>query len=145
MEGQIVAAAKPSGIKAAHLMCGMPVWGIAGLLGSLYLAYVSYEHIRRQGFNWKHDAWSIVTYAAWVLLLAGLTSATRCWRERMFFGLVLTNFVLGFLLTVWASAPREAVRDVRMIAAGLWGLAAVVSFAITLAPGTTASLRKKAE
>jgi hypothetical protein len=137
-----VAAAKPSRITVAHLMCGTPLWGVAGAAGCVYLAYLSYEHVRRQGFNWKHDAWSIVTYSVWVLLLAGLTSATRCWRERMFFGLVLANFVLGFLLTVWASATRDAVRDVRIISGVLWGLAAMVSLAITLAPGRSAGRGK---
>jgi hypothetical protein len=131
VEGQVTLPAKARHGRPIHLMCGMPVWGIAGFVGCAYLAFVSYEHVRRQGFNWKHDAWSIATYAVWVLLLAGLTSATRCWRERVFFALVLANFALGFGLTVWAGAPREAVRDVRVISSVLWGLAAVASGVVT--------------
>jgi hypothetical protein len=57
--------------RSAHLMCGMPVWGIAGVLACSYLAYLSYSHVRRAEFDWPHDAWSIVTYAVWVLLMGG--------------------------------------------------------------------------
>jgi hypothetical protein len=126
-------------------MCGTPVWGIAGALACSYLAYVSYRHVRLAEFDWSHDALSILTYAVWVLLMAGLLSETRCWRERIFFGLVLANFILGFSLAAWRAAPIRAVREVRMTSAGLWTAAALMSVVITFSLGQAATARKKIE
>jgi hypothetical protein len=141
MEAQVTPV-KTRRARSAHLMCGTPVWGIAGVLACSYLAYLSYNHLRLAEFDWSHDALSILTYAVWVLLMAGLLSETRCWRERIFFGLVLTNFILGFVLAMWGAAPIQAVRDVRMISAGLWAAAALVSVAVTFSSGRA---RKKIE
>lgn len=134
MEGQVVPVGGQRG-KSAHLMCGTPIWGIAGLLACSYLAYLSYSHVRRAEFYWPHDAWSIATYAVWVLLILGLLTETRCWRERIFFALVLANFTLGFALAGWGNAPKEAVYDLRVISVGFWGLAAVVCLFLTFSPG----------
>jgi hypothetical protein len=135
---------KPPRTKPAHLMCGQPIWGIAGVLSCSYLAYLSWSHVRREEFEWPHDGWSILTYAIWILLMGGLLSETRCWRERIFFGLVLTNFVLGFALVIWNAAPGDAVRNVRIISAVLWGLAAAVSLIVTFSSGTPSAVAKKA-
>jgi tellurite resistance protein TehA-like permease len=124
-------------------MCGMPIWGIAAALGCSYLAYLSYGHVRRGEFDWPHDAWFIVTYAVWVMLMAGLMSETRCLRERIFFALVLANFTLGFVLAIWGTAPLEAVRGVRVISTGLWSLAALVSLAVTFSSRKRTSVEKK--
>src|SRR5207245_555509 len=37
---------KPRRIKPAHLMCGQPIWGLAGVLSCAYLAYLSWGHVR---------------------------------------------------------------------------------------------------
>lgn len=145
MEEQITPTTKARRTRAAHLMCGIPIWGIAGVLGCSYLAHLSYRHVRRGEFDWPHDGWTIVTYAVWVVLMAGLTSETRCLRERIFFVLVLANFTLGFVLALWAAAPLEAVRGVRVISAGLWGLAALVSVVVTFSSGQRTSVEKKAD
>ena len=121
------APVKPHRIKAAHLMCGTPIWGIAGLLACAYFAWLSYAHVRRGEFFWTHDSWSILAYAIWVLLLAGLWSETRCWRERIFFALVLANFTLGFVVAMWRAAPAATIHQVRLITTALWSLAALVS------------------
>jgi hypothetical protein len=122
---------KPHRIKPAHLMCGQPVWGIAGALACFYFAYLSLVHIRRNDFAWVHDGWSIVTYGIWVLLMAGLLFEPRCWRERIFFALLLANFALGFALAVWADVPVPTVREARAISGAAWMLAALVSLTIT--------------
>ena len=142
MEGQVTPTTKPGRAKPAHLMCGMPLWGIAGAILCSYLAYVSYAHVRQGEFGWAHDFLSIVTYAVWVLLIAGLISETRCLRERLFFVLVFANFTLGFVLAVWAEAPFETVRKVREISSALWALAAVASLVVALSPGRTTSEKK---
>ena len=144
MEEQVTPTTKVPRAKAAHLMCGMPIWGITAALGCTYLAYLSYGHVRRAEFDWPHDTWFIVTYAVWVLLMAGLISETRCLRERAFFALVLANFTLGFVLAIWVAAPLEAVRGVRIISAGLWGLAALVSVVVAFSSGQT-TVEKKVE
>ncbi|HEV2717953.1 MAG TPA: hypothetical protein VGU64_22000 [Terriglobales bacterium] len=145
MEEQVTPTTKVRRIKPAHLMCGMPLWGIAGALACSYFAYLSYSHVRRGEFGWPHDTWFIVTYAVWVLLMAGLISETRCLRERVFFALALANFTLGFVLAIWEAAPLEAVRGVRIISSRLWGLAALVSVVVAFSSGQDASLEKKAE
>lgn len=126
--------------RAAHLVCGTPVWGIAGVIGCAYLAYVSYSHVRQQQFDWPHDTWFIVTSAVWILLMAGLMSETRCWREQMFFGLVLANFALGFTVAVWKDAPVSTVRQLREASAALWTLAALISLVMTFSSGNRASI-----
>jgi hypothetical protein len=137
VEGEITPATKPR--KPAHLMCGMPLWGIAGAVLCSYLAYLSYAHVRQGDFGWAHDFLSIVTYAVWVILIAGLISETRCLRERLFFVLVFANFTLGFVLAVWSDAPYEMVRKVREISGGLWVLAAIASLVVTVSPGSSAA------
>ena len=139
MEGEITPTTKPRRAKPAHLMCGMPLWGIAGAMACSYLAYVSYAHVRQGEFSWSHDFLSIVTYAVWVILIAGLISETRCLRERLFFVLVFANFTLGFVLAVWADAPLEMVRKVREISSGLWALAAIASLVAAVSPGNTST------
>lgn len=134
MEGQ-VAPAKHRREKPAHLMCGKPLWGIAGLVCCSYFAYLSYSHVRQAEFEWPHDWGSILAYAVWVLLMAALTSETSCWLERLFLLLVLANFALGFVLAVWANAPYQRVRDLRVTSVWTWALAALVSGAITFAGG----------
>ena len=138
MEGEITPTTKPRRAKPAHQMCGMPLWGIAGAMVCAYLAYLSYAHVRQGEFSWSHDFLSIVTYAVWVILIAGLISETRCLRERLLFVLVFANFTLGFVLAVWAEAPFEMVRKAREISSALWALAAIASLVVALSPGRTA-------
>jgi len=145
VEEQVTPTPKVRRTKSVHLMCGMPVWGIAGALACAYLTYLSYSHVRRGEFDWPHDTWFIVTYGVWVLLMAGLMSETRCLRERVFFALVLANFTLGFVLAIWVAAPLEAVRGVRIISAGLWGLAALVSVVVAFSSGQATTVEKKVE
>jgi tellurite resistance protein TehA-like permease len=142
VEGEITPTTKPRRTKPAHLMCGMPLWGIAGAMVCSYLAYVSFAHVRQAEFSWSHDFLSIVTYAVWVILISGLISETRCLRERLFFVLVFANFTLGFVLAVWADAPLDVVRKVREISSGLWVLAAIASLVVALSPGRTTSENK---
>ena len=120
--------------RPAHLLCGQRVWGVAVLAAGSYFSYLSYLHVQRAAFGWKHDAWSMATYAVWVLLLAGLTFAIQCLRERLFYGLLLVNFAMGFGLTVWSDASLEAVRGVRIISTVVWALAAVAGFVAGLSP-----------
>jgi hypothetical protein len=120
VEGQITPAAKSHREKAAHLMCGAAVWGVGGAVACADLAYLSFAHWRRQEFDWPHDLWFIVTCGVWILLMAGLIAETRCWRERIFFTLVLLNFVLGFTVAVWLEAPAGMVRELRIASAMLW-------------------------
>ena len=136
MEGQVARATKPRRDRRAHLMCGMPVWGIAGVFGCAYLAYLSYDHVRRHEFDWPHDPIFILTYAVWILLMAGLLFETRCWRERTFFALVLANFSLGFTLASWKTAPPEAVRELRIASCVLWAFAALVSMVVAYSSPT---------
>jgi ABC-type transport system involved in cytochrome c biogenesis permease subunit len=143
LEGEITPTTKSPRAQPAHLMCGMPLWGIAAAMVCSYLAYVSYAHVRQGEFSWSHDFLSIVTYAVWVTLIAGLISETRCLRERLFFVLVFANFTLGFVLAVWAEAPFEMVRKAREISSALWALAAIASLVVALSPGSTAE--KKAD
>ena len=133
MEGQI-GAAPPRRPRPAHLVCGTPVWGVTGMLVCSYLAWLSYVHVRRGPYDWPHDGWAIASYGVWILLMAGLISETRCLRERVFFGLILVNFVMGFTLASWERAPMSTVRELRVLTALSWAAAAVLSAFMTFAP-----------
>src|SRR5260370_5665069 len=91
-------------------MCGTPFWGVAGAAGCAYLSYLSYSRLRDADFSWAHDWQSILTGAVWIVLIAGLLSETRCWREGIFFWVVFVNFTLLFWIFVSTTAPINAGR-----------------------------------
>jgi hypothetical protein len=113
--------------RSAHLLCRTSLWGVAGFLGCGYFAWISYVHLSRSEYDWPHDIWTACTYVVWIILLCGLTVDTKCVRERIFFGILVVNFVVGGTLTFWSSATVADVRSARMITGILWALAAVVS------------------
>jgi hypothetical protein len=117
---------KPS-YSSVHLMCLTPLWGVAGFLGCAYFAWVSFGHATRHEYAWPHDAWTAATYIVWIILLAALTVDTRCVRERVFFGLLVINFVVGFGVTLWYSIPSADVRMARIGTGALWAAAALIS------------------
>ncbi|MBZ5665427.1 MAG: hypothetical protein LAO30_12565 [Acidobacteriia bacterium] len=112
---------------SGHLMCRTPLWAVAGFLGCVYFAWLSFSHVTRQEYDWPHDWWTAATYIVWILLLAGLALDTRCLRERVFFGLLVINFVIGCGLTLWHSIPAVNVRTARIGTGTLWALAALLS------------------
>jgi hypothetical protein len=120
--------AKPP-YRSGHLMCRAPLWGLAGFLGCAYFAWVSFGHVIRSEYDWPHDGWTAATYIVWILLLAGMVFDTRCRRERLFFGLLVVNFVVGCGLTLWSNVPVGDMRAARIGTGVLWALAAVVSLA----------------
>ncbi len=118
--------------RSRHLMCTTPFWGVAGALACGYFSYVAYAHLRDGDFPWWHDWESILTAGIWILLILGLLSETRCWRERTFFGLLFLNFTMAFGFAVWKTAPISTMRGGRQIALGLWvasGLASLLTLA----------------
>ena len=108
-------------------MCRTSLWGIVGFLGCAYFGWVSFQHVIRDEFDWPHDSWTAVTYLVWILLLAILAFDTRCLRERLFFGVLVVNFFIGFGLTLWSTASTVHVRAARLGTGALWALAALVS------------------
>jgi hypothetical protein len=112
-------------------MCGTPFWGIAAAVASVYFAYSAYSQLRDRDFYFQHGWWTVITWAVWVLLITGLLSETRCWRERMFFGLLWLNFALGFVLAAWSTASEDVVRNGRQVSLGLWVLSALASLRTT--------------
>src|ERR1700687_4231710 len=133
-------AKQPSSYRSGHLMCRTPLWGVAGVLVCACFAWVSFSRVTRGNYEWRHDFWTAATYIVWILLLAGLALDTRCVRERMFFGLLVINFVVGCGLTWWSNIPSADVRYARIGTGALWAAAALVSLT-TL--GNAAELRKK--
>jgi len=127
-----------SGYSSGHLMCRTPLWGIAGFLGCAYFAWVSFSHVAHNELEWPHDLWTAATYVVWILLLVGLALDTRCLRERLFFGVLVVNFIAGCALTLWHRVPLADVRTARMATGALWALAALLSLT-TL--GTRSQLR----
>jgi hypothetical protein len=125
---------------SGHLMCHTPLWGVAAFLGCAYFAWISSAHVTRHEYEWPHDLWTAATYLVWIILLLGLALDTRCLRERMFFGLLVINFVAGCALTLWHNIPSADVRSARLGTGTLWALAALASLT-TL--GGAADLQKK--
>jgi len=113
--------------RSGHLMCRTPLWGVAGFLGCAYFAWISFGHVTRHEYEWPHDVWTAATYIVWIILLAGLALDTRCLRERVFFGILVINFVVGCGLTLWRSILSADVRTARIGTGALWALAALVS------------------
>ena len=113
--------------KSGHLMCRSTPWGIMGFLACTYFAWISFSHVWRNQYDWPHDGWTAATYIIWILVLVGLMLDTRCWREQLFFGVLVANFVVGFGLTVWRTIPVAQVRSARIATGALWTLAALMS------------------
>jgi hypothetical protein len=112
---------------SGHLMCRTPLWGIAGFLGCAYFTWVSFSHVTRNEYEWPHDLWTAATYVVWILLLTGLALDTRCLRERLFFGVLVVNFLVGCGLTLWYDIPGADVRTARIGTGVLWAVAALLS------------------
>jgi hypothetical protein len=108
-------------------MCRASLWGVAGFLACSYFAWISLNHVLHDELDWPHDAWTAATYVVWIVLLVALTINTPCLRERLFFGVLVINFVVGFGLTLWASVQLTNVRMARLATGALWGLAALLS------------------
>jgi hypothetical protein len=112
---------------SGHLMCRSSLWGVAGFLGCAYFAWISFGHVTRGEYEWPHDAWTAATYIVWILLLVGLALDTRCLRERLFFGMLVINFLVGCGLTLWHNIPPGDVRTARIVTGALWTGAGLVS------------------
>ena len=108
-------------------MCRAPVWGVAGFLGCAYFTWISFSHVSRNEYEWPHDYWTAATYVVWILLLAWLVQDTRCLRERVFFGVLVANFVIGCGMTLWRNIPAADVRTARIGTGALWAIAGLVS------------------
>jgi hypothetical protein len=119
-------------------MCRTSLWGILGLLACAYFTWSAFSHVIRNSYFWPHDAWTAATYGVWIVLLTALTVDTHCVRERLFFGVLVLNFLIGFGLTVWKMAPAQDVRTTRICTGVLWALAGVLSL-------TTVGREKKSQ
>ena len=119
-------------------MCGAPFWGVSGAVACTYFAYLSYSHLREGDVGWSQDWWSLLTYAVWIVLILGVLSETRCWRERTFFVLVLLNLAMGFVFSIWTGETTSALSTMRKISIAVWALAAVASITTVTTPSTPA-------
>jgi hypothetical protein len=123
----------PPSSRSDHLMCETALWGVAGFLGCAYFAWTSFAHLVRGDLGWPHDYWTAATYIVWIVLLAFLALDMRCLRERVFFGVLVGNFVAGFSITLWHGISASDVHTARIVTGALWTLAALVS--LTTAAG----------
>jgi hypothetical protein len=117
-------------------MCRASVWGGAGFLACAYFTWVSFNHVAHKEYDWPHDAWTAATYVVWIVLLVGLALDTNCLRERLFFGMLVVNFAIGFGLTLWSSISPADVRMARMGTGALWALAGLLSLSTLGRAGT---------
>ena len=108
-------------------MCRNRFWGVVGLIACVYFAYGAYIHIRDADLLWPHNWWSTLTYVVWGVLVLGLLTETRCWRERVFFGLVFLDLAVGLAFLLWSGAPLNYSREAREAVFYLWILAALAS------------------
>ena len=86
------------------------------------------------GLPWSHDTVDIATHMVWMIFLVGLLTETRCWKEWVFFSLVLLNFGIASVLGFWKSAPANVLILSRELSAGIWGLAALLSLVLIFMP-----------
>jgi hypothetical protein len=115
-------------------MCGSKLWTFLGFVCCAYFAKIAATRIGG-GWAWSHDLWDIATHLVWIAFMVGLISETRCWKERVFFSLVLANSAFAFTMGLWRNASETVVRDTRLISAAAWGAAAVVSLALMFSKG----------
>lgn len=137
MEGQV--GTKRARVKAIHLICGSKLWTLVGLIGCGYLAKVAASKIHGE-WAWSHDPWELATHLIWMLFMIGLITETGCWKERLFFALVLTNFTFAFGMGLWVGAPVSVVQETRLISAAAWAAAALVSLGLMLSKGDAGKL-----
>ncbi len=116
-------------------MCGSRIWTIAAFLCSAYFANIAVERARASVAPWSHDALDVATHGIWVLFMIGLITETSCWKERVFFAVVLVNFAVASTMGVWGSASMAAIHESRMVSAILWAVAALVSLGLVFARG----------
>ena len=112
--------------KSVHLVCGS-VWALALSIVCAYFAYQTYSAIGISDYEWRHDWWDVLTWAVWALLAAGLASEVRCWRERLLFAILFSQFLLGCVFSEWSSARVDLVRESRQASMILWCLAVLLS------------------
>ena len=108
-------------------MCRSRFWGIVGAIACAYFAYLAYARLRDADLLWSHDLWSLLTSAVWILLVLGLISETRCWRERVFFGLVFLNLATVFVFSLWTAARLNYAHAALEGSLLVWVLATLAS------------------
>lgn len=111
----------------AHLMCRRPWWGLGGFALCTYFAYTTFAGLRDGEFYWDSGWWIVLTWAVWVVFAAGLLTETRCWREGIFFSLLLLVLLVGVVFSAWTSARPAAIRESREASLALWSLTAFAS------------------
>jgi len=126
-------------------MCGSKIWTIAAFLSCAYFTKIALDRIHSFPVDWSHDSLAIATHLVWLVFIAGLITETRCWKERLFFGVVLVNFGLALVMGIWKSAPNSAVHDTRVVSAALWGLAAVLGLILIFLRGDKPEAGEKTE
>lgn len=137
MAGQVVAT------KSVHLMCGSKLWTLVAFGSCLYFARVAFVRTHSSlPIAWSHDTLDIITHLVWIAFMFGLLTETRCWKERVFFVLVLLNFALAFTMGLWRDAPDVTVAMTRRASSALWALATVVSLVMIFLPGDKTAPRR---
>ncbi len=127
IEGQSTDTAQTYKDSSNHLMCRTSLWGSVAFLGCAYFAWISFGRVASNQLEWPHDFWTGITYLVWIGLLGLLTFQTHCLRERIFFGALLVNFLIGLGLTVWRTVPEATIRTARLATGVLWVFGALVS------------------
>jgi hypothetical protein len=113
--------------KRTHLICGKPVLGIAAFVVCAYFTYSAYTDLRDGDFFWQNGWWTVLTWAVWLVLTAGLLSETRCRREHLLLGSALAALTIGLIFSAWTSAQPVTARCAREASLVLWSLAGLAS------------------
>ena len=100
---------------------------MAGFLVCTFFAYSAFTGLREGYFEWAGGWWMVLTWAVWAVFAAGLISETRCWREGLFFVLLLIVLVIGLVFSAWTTARPATMRHAREASLALWSLAGLVS------------------
>lgn len=108
-------------------MCRRPWWGIAGFVVCAYFGYSTLAGLRDGDFYWAAGWWIVLTWAVWAVFAAGILTETRCWREGVFFSVLLIVLLIGVVFSAWTSARPVTIRKARDASFVLWCLAALAS------------------
>jgi len=120
--------------KSGHLICRTG-WALLLTVACAYFSYRSFQDIQGHEFDWPHNWWDTLTWLVWMAFAAVAISEVRCWRERLLFGLLFLQFLLGSVFSLWTAASFSITREGRWFSLVLWVLATTLGIAVLFGSG----------
>ncbi len=122
---------KPS--RSDHLICRTG-WSFLLAIACAFFAYRTFADLQAHDYQLQHNWWNVLTWLVWAALAAGLISEVRCWRERILFGVLFAQFLLGCAFSLWASPRFDLLTEARQSALALWCAGTLLAVVTLVSP-----------